>query len=127
MFFYNVFLKVAINEKGVRPFDLCFVRNLLVFLCCTAYMLSLRQSFFIPKSDRWPLFLRCVLDLSAYIGIVFALPLIPLIVMSTIFQTAPFWASILGYLVLGETISRFETTAMFLSFAGLVCICISSK
>ena len=127
MFFYNVFLKVAVNEKGIYPFDLCLVRTILMLIFCTVLMFASRQSFHIEKSDRCPLFLRCVLDLTAYIGIVFGLPLVPLIVMSTIFQTAPFWASILGYFVIGETISCFEIIAMFASFGGIICICISSR
>ena len=53
--------------------------------------------------------------------------MVPLIVMSTIFQTAPFWASLLGYFVIGENISCFESVAMVLSFCGLICICISSS
>lgn len=127
MFFYNVLLKVAINKQGIFPFDICLVRTILMLIFCTVLMFASRESFFIEKSDRCALFLRCVLDLMSYIGIVFGLPLVPLIVMSTIFQTAPFWASILGYFVIGETISCFEIIAMFASFGGIICICISSR
>ena len=98
-----------------------------MLIFCTVLMFASRESFHIEKSDRCALFLRCVLDLTSYIGIVFGLPLVPLIVMSTIFQTAPFWASILGYFVIGETISCFEIIAMFASFGGIICICISSR
>ena len=127
MFFYNVFLKKAVNEKGIYPFDICLVRTILMLIFCTVLMFASKESFYIEKSDRCALFLRCVLDLCGYVGTVFGLPLVPLIVMSTIFQTAPFWASILGYFVIGETISRFELVAMFASFGGIICICISSR
>ena len=127
MFFYNVLLKVAINKQGIYPFDICLVRTILMLIFCTVLMFASRESFYIEKNNRCALFLRCVLDLICYIGCVFGLPLVPLIVMSTIFQTAPFWASILGYFVIGETISCFEIIAMFASFGGIICICISSR
>lgn len=85
MFFYNVFLKVAINEKGIFPFDLCFVRAILMLIFCIALMFATGESFKIEHSDRCPLFLRCVVELISYIGIIFGLPLVPLIVMSTIY------------------------------------------
>ena len=85
MFFYNVFLKVAVNEKGIYPFDICLVRTILMLIFCTVLMFASKESFYIEKSDRCALFLRCVLDLCGYVGTVFGLPLVPLIVMSTIF------------------------------------------
>ena len=126
MFFYNVFLKVAINEKGIHPFDLCLVRAVMKLILCGALIVATGQSFHVQRRDRCPMILRCVIDLCGYIGIIFGVPMVPLIVMSTIFQTAPFWASILGYFVLGETISCFEIVAMILSFGGMICICVSS-
>mmetsp|Transcript_12050 Transcript_12050/g.15385 ORF Transcript_12050/g.15385 Transcript_12050/m.15385 type:complete len:195 (-) Transcript_12050:395-979(-) len=98
-----------------------------MLVSCTAMTLMMRVPFHIERQDRCSLLLRCVLDLTAYIGIVFALPLVPLIVQSTIFNTAPFWASILGCFVLGELITRFELFAMVLSFGGILCICFSAQ
>ena len=50
-FFYNVLLKVAVNEKGIHPFDLCMVRTVLMLLFCTIMMLFTGESFHIERKD----------------------------------------------------------------------------
>mmetsp|Transcript_3783 Transcript_3783/g.4336 ORF Transcript_3783/g.4336 Transcript_3783/m.4336 type:complete len:91 (-) Transcript_3783:464-736(-) len=51
--------------------------------------------------------------------------MVPLTVQNTIFNTGPIWASILGWLFLKETITRFEIVALVLSFSAVVCIALS--
>ena len=52
--------------------------------------------------------------------------MIPLVAQITIFNTATFWATLLGWCFLRETISLFEAIAMVVSFGG-VCIIATSK
>lgn len=51
--------------------------------------------------------------------------MVPLLVQNTIFNTAPFWASILGWLFNRERITNFEILALILSFVGVLCISFS--
>ena len=57
----------------------------------------------------------------------FGVALVPLVVQNTIFNTAPFWASLLGWCFLKEYITKFEIVAMILSFGGVCAIAISNK
>ena len=52
--------------------------------------------------------------------------MVPIVVQTTIFNTAPFWTSFLAWLVLGDKISCFEICAMFISFGGVVMIGMTS-
>lgn len=53
--------------------------------------------------------------------------MVPLMVQNTIFNTAPFWASLLGYCFAGESITRFEGLAILLSFGGVILIAFSNS
>ena len=46
---------------------------------------------------------------------------------STIFNTAPFWATLLGWFFISEVITPFEIFAMVLSFGGVILIAIGNK
>ena len=52
--------------------------------------------------------------------------MIPLVAQNTIFNTAPFWATLLGWCFLREGVSKFEIFAMIMSFIG-VCLIATSK
>ena len=57
----------------------------------------------------------------------YAVPLVPLVVLNTIMNTAPFWASIIGWFFLNESIAPFEIVAMVLSFGGVVLITMANN
>ena len=71
--------------------------------------------------------MRCVVGTIGFTSITFGVALVPLVVQNTIFNTAPFWASLLGWLFLKESITTFEIIAMILSFGGVVTIALSSR
>ena len=48
--------------------------------------------------------------------------MIPLVVQNTIFNTSPFWASLLAYFMLKERITQCEIIAMVISFIGILII-----
>ena len=57
-----------------------------------------------------------------FTSITFGVALVPLVVQNTIFNTAPFWASLLGFCFLKEYITKFEICAMVFSFGGVCMI-----
>ena len=57
----------------------------------------------------------------------YGVPLVPLVVLNTVMNTAPFWASIIGWFFLNESISSFEIVAMVLSFGGVVLITMANN
>ena len=51
----------------------------------------------------------------------------PLVVLDTIINTGPFWAALLSWFCLGESISKFEIVAMALSFFGVILVALSNN
>ena len=59
--------------------------------------------------------------------LLFGVTMVPLLVQSTLLNTAPFWASLLGCVFLKETLARIEIIALFLSFVGVLLVTLSTK
>ena len=79
-------------------------------------LLLKKQSFFVPREKRTILATRCVggvinlglgSSVFAYLSLVLA---------TTLINTTPFWASLIGWLFLKETLSKFEIFALVVSF-----------
>ena len=60
-----------------------------------------------------------------YTCLVISLKLIPMFIFIIIFNTVPFWSSILGYYVCGDKISRFEVCLMVGCFSGVVALALA--
>lgn len=73
------------------------------------------------------LLLRCIIGTIGFTSITFGVAMVPLLVQNTIFNTAPFWAALLGFFFLGEVITSFEIFAMIVSFGGVVLIALSNS
>lgn len=72
------------------------------------------------------MFWRSISGTVGFTCTIFGTPMISLVAQQTIFNTAPFWASLLGWCFLKERISPFEICAMAFSFTG-ICIIATSK
>ena len=127
MFIYTATLKITLNEHKVNALDVCLIRTSVMLVGSLIIACSIGAPFFIQPADRAVLFFRSIAGTVGFTSITFGVALVPLVVQSTIFNTAPFWTAILGWLFLNETISRFEVLAMALSFAGVVCIAFSNS
>lgn len=53
--------------------------------------------------------------------------MVPLVISTTIFNMAPFWAFFLGWVLLGDGISSFEVIALLCSFGGVLLIATSEE
>lgn len=80
---------------------------------------------YIEKQDRWLLFWRGFIGTVGFTCLALGVALIPLLIQNTIFNTAPFWASILGWVFLKEKLTMMEVVAMVISFGGVLCISLS--
>lgn len=63
---------------------------------------------------------RCVIGTIAYTTMVLSIMRIPVSTLSILMNTAPFWAAILGYLIAGDNILKFEVFCMIGCFAGVI-------
>ena len=64
--------------------------------------------------------LRSILGTSCFVTFTWAIGLAPLTLVIVLFNTAPFWGSLLGYWINNEPIIKIEYVAMFICFAGIL-------
>ena len=58
----------------------------------------------------------------ALAGVTWAMTMIPLSLATIPFKLAPFWASVLGYIVNRESVPCYEYIAMAISFTGVLVV-----
>jgi drug/metabolite transporter (DMT)-like permease len=73
----------------------------------------------VAPEHRSMLFIRCVAGVIGFNSMVYSLSVLPVFITSIIFNTAPFWAGILGYIMLGDKVSKFEVVCMIGCFIGV--------
>ena len=71
--------------------------------------------------------LRCILSTLAYVVFVYGISMVSLLDFTAIFNTLPFWASLLGWVFLSERLSQLEICALFFSFGGVLCVAFGNK
>ena len=62
-----------------------------------------------------------------FMSFTFGLEHCPLVIGNTLINTAPFWAAILAFCLLGEKLTKLQGIALLLSFCGIVIISLSPK
>ena len=98
-----------------------------MMLASLSIVLIMRASCYIEKKDRCMLLIRSFIGTAGFTMITFGVSMVPLTVQNTVFNTAPIWASILGYFCLGEAITSFEIVALVLSFGAVVSIALAKE
>ena len=98
-----------------------------MMLASLPIVLIMRASCYIEKKDRCMLLIRSFIGTVGFTLITFGVSMVLLTVQNTVFNTAPIWASILGYLCLDEAINSFEIVALVLSFGDVVCIAFAKE
>lgn len=76
------------------------------------------------KQVNW-LYSRAIIGQVSFCMFLLATSLLPLCLIMIIFQTSPFWTSILALWINSEPIYRFEYVAMAFCFAGVIGIAMS--
>ena len=97
-----------------------------MFFGTFALILWQGESFRVKPEHRKVLAARGI-GVVDFISFITGLPLVPLVVMDTILNTGAFWAALLSWFCLGESISKFEVVAMALSFIGVVLVALSNN
>ena len=126
LFIYTAMLKITINVKGVNPLDICLIQVLTILVGTFITAICMGTTFKIEPQDRVLLITRSLVATIGFTTITFGVAMVPLVVQNTIFNTAPFWSSLLGWIFLSEAITPFEIVAMILSFGAIILITMSS-
>ena len=121
-FIYMVMTKFAIYSYGVNALDLCMYRTFV--LTSVAYAISLlsSKSVRVASTAHKDLFYRSLFGTIGFTSMVFALKYVPLGIYSIVFNTAPFLASLIAWLILKEVPKKSELICMIIAFIGVVII-----
>ena len=125
---YECLMKIGTNT-GIHITDLCFLRTfgLFIIACGSVKYYGKKPFEDVPKEYRWLLFVRCLVGLIGLNVIVYAVKVLPIFVVSIIFNTGPFWASLLSYLVLKENVTRSELIGICGCFTGICVLAYGKK
>ena len=117
----NVVAKYLMR-RGVGYGDLFLARSVILF-CIPSLLMWVKKTkpTVLRPQAKW-LIARILFGLSGFCVFKISIRFLPLSLIMIVFQTHPFWTSVLSYLVLREEMKRFEVGAMVLCFSGVVCI-----
>ena len=73
----------------------------------------------VPVGVRTWVFARCLAGFIGYLLMMVSLKYLPILVDQIIFNTAPFWTAILGFIFLNNHISCFDIVCMIGCFIGV--------
>ena len=127
LFSYLACTKHATTEKGINTLDLCLVRGFVLLIGAFVISKFAGTSLYVEKQDRCKVLAFALTGTFGMVFLLFGVTMVPLLVQSTLLNTAPFWASLLGCIFLMETLARIEIVALFLSFVGVLLVTLSTK
>jgi len=107
---------------SVDNFDFLVVRTLVTLavhsLVVLFYGKDIKEA---PDMNKWIMF-RNIGGVIASGSQAFAISLMPITLYQIIYNTTPFWASFLSFILLKERIKPHEGYAMVLSFLLIICL-----
>lgn len=116
----GTFFKLA-KEEGVTVGDFAIFRCLVTFLMTVPYLcITGRNPVKEISGFKCLVISRSVVGLINFVMFTWGLTFLPLSLATVLFSMAPFWATILGFLINGEPIIKFEYVSMFICFACIV-------
>ena len=81
----------------------------------------------LPTEKRRVMLGRAFFGMSVGVLINASLELVPFSLLVILFQTNPFWTSILSFLINGEQIYLIEALGMVVCFFAVIAICVTSQ
>jgi drug/metabolite transporter (DMT)-like permease len=139
MVFIGVTYKIGSMEYGVTIGDFQYCRAFLMFITITPYMrciprqpckhLRVKSIDERPPSKLLSVLTMCArsfFGVSDFVLYIWGVSLVPLALATILFNLAPFWTSILAYLINGEKIYPLEYLAMGLCFGMVICLTLFS-
>lgn len=120
----SIIYKVLALEGKVTLLEYTLLRNFAMALLAII-LLYVREVDFgnsLPKDKRHIMLARAVCGVGVALLINASLELIPFSLLVILFQTNPFWTSILSHFVNGEAIRPFEVIGMIVCFIAVIVI-----
>ena len=79
----------------------------------------------VPLADRKFLLLWCLFGLVGWTTLQYSLEVLPIFIVQILNNTIPFWATIIAFVFLGDTVSKLEVMCLLGCFAGVTLIAIT--
>ena len=117
------------SKSGVSVADFTIARTFFMFLLAqpVIYCMGKHPIRDLPTTQLPVIAFRAVLGVLALAGVTWAMTMIPLSLATIPFKLAPFWASVLGYIINRESVPCYEYIAMVISFAGVLVVMFGGK
>jgi drug/metabolite transporter (DMT)-like permease len=115
-FLFMASSKVTMSKYSIAGLDFLIIRTVTNLLFHLTICLYSGHSLKMPSGTFWWLQIRNVGGTLRIVGIIYAIQFLPLQIFYLTYNTLPFWASIMGYIFLGEKLNLIEGIALILSF-----------
>jgi len=79
----------------------------------------------LPSDLRKIVVFRSFVGLAGFLCMGYGIWLLPLVLNTILFNTAPFWMSLMSYMFLGEALTPFQIVSLFVCFSCVVVIAVS--
>ena len=100
--------------------------SIYTLLVTFTYILSTGGTFTVEKSQRCTLITRTFIGVAVLVLNTYAIALVPITIVQTTQNMTPFYASLIAYFTIGESMTMFEIAAMIISFGTIVMIIFSN-
>ena len=111
-----------LGHADLGVMEMLFIRGLIV-LVFMAFLIGNQWRYIlwdsIPRKMIAPLLIRCMSGLFAFFCISTAIKNLPIVLVALFQNMMPLFTSLLGFLILGERISKSEIMCLFLAFYGV--------
>jgi len=77
----------------------------------------------VPKEQRLILLVRSLFGIVAFTALLYSTLYIPLVIITIVVNTAPFYIAILGYIINREHVSIFTAVCIAGCFGGIIVLC----
>ena len=120
------------SERGVDLLEYTFFRNLMILIMSIGLLYAQSRNpidagFAMTESKKKVLLMRAFLGYVITLLINMCLTMIPFSLLVILFQTSPFWTSILSYYYNGEPLYKMELAGMLMCFLAVVIITTSEN
>ena len=119
--------KHVMATHNINGLDYCFVRTVGCLAVHITSMLILKKDWRYPIQDFGWVMTRNIGGTVVIISLIYAMQYLPMGIYQIIYNTSPFWASLLAYITLGENLKQVEIMAMVLSFLLIMMLFISRQ
>lgn len=116
---------MAVNS--VNGLDYLLVRSLTCLAVHIVSLLICKQGCKFKRADLPWVLVRNFSGAMTVLSLVYALQYLPMGIYQIIYNTTPFWVSLLAFLTLGERMRKIELIAMVFSFTLIILLFISRQ